>query len=389
MELNFPRFSPIMSMKGLKGKSPSKRAVGNLLASDRFLECENMPENANIDWDSLTFSMTKTDFMYVAECQLGQPWQVGNIQPYGKLEIDPAAGVLNYGQGIFEGMKAHRSVEGNVVLFRPDENARRFQRGAARLGMPPVPESMFIDAVEQVVAANSCFIPPSGRGALYIRPVLWGTGPIMGVAPAPSYTFCVFVTPVGPYFKGGLSCIDLVISDEYHRAAPGGSGGVKAIGNYAPGMMPSKNAKKRGFAEVIYLDAVKHELIEEVGAANFFCVKNKKIYTPELTGTILPGITRDSIIQLAKYKGYEVVEGEVHASFAMQADEAFCCGTAAVISPIGSITQGDKEKVYLNREIGPLTRELYDSLTAIQSQKEEDVFSWLHKVPLEVPLNLA
>ena len=153
--------------------------------------------------------------------------------------------------------------------------------------------------------------------------------------------------------------------------------------------MPSKNAKKRGFAEVIYLDAVKHELIEEVGAANFFCVKDKKFHTPELTGTILPGITRDSIIQLAKYKGYEVVEEKVHASFAMQADEAFCCGTAAVISPIGSITQGDKEKVYLNREIGPLTRELYDSLTAIQSQKEEDVFSWLHEVPLEVPLNLA
>jgi Branched-chain amino acid aminotransferase/4-amino-4-deoxychorismate lyase len=197
-----------------------------------------------VDWDSLTFSLTKTDFMYVAKCDLGGVWQPGEILPYGNLEIDPAAGVLNYGQGIFEGMKAHRSVQDRIVLFRPEENARRFQRGADRLGMPPVPESVFLDAVEQIVQTNHKWIPPTGKGALYLRPVLWGTGPIMGVAPAPSYTFCVFCTPVGPYFKGGLSCINLMISEEFHRAAPGGSGGVKAIGNYAPGMMPSKNVQR-------------------------------------------------------------------------------------------------------------------------------------------------
>lgn len=345
------------------------------------------PENG-IDWDSLTFSLTQTDFMYVAECKLGEAWQPGEIRTYGKLEIDPAAGVLNYGQGIFEGMKAQRTVHDSVALFRPEENARRFQRGAARLGMPPVPESMFIDAVEQVVAANGNWIPPTGKGALYVRPVLWGTGPIMGVAPAPSYTFCVFVTPVGPYFKGGLSLIDLLISDEFHRAAPGGSGGVKAIGNYAPGMMPSKNAKKLGFAEVIYLDAVEHKYIEEVGAANFFCVKDGKLYSPELTGTILPGITSDSIIQIARHRGYEVERTKVSADFAMSADEAFCCGTAAVISPIGSITHGEVERVY-GEGVGKVTRELYNALTGVQTGLAKDPFGWSHKVDISLPLDLA
>ncbi|MBT3772251.1 MAG: branched-chain amino acid aminotransferase [Euryarchaeota archaeon] len=346
------------------------------------------PDN-NFDWDSLTFSLTKTEKMYVAECNQGDAWSPGNILPYGNLSIDPAAGVLNYGQGIFEGMKAQRTANNRVILFRPEENARRFQRGAARLGMPPVPESMFIDAVEQVVAANSSWIPPSGRGALYIRPVLWGTGPIMGVAPAPSYTFCVFATPVGPYFKGGLSAIDLLISEENHRAAPGGSGGVKAIGNYAPGMMPSKNAKKQGFAEVIYLDAVEHKYIEEVGAANYFCIKDNVLYTPELTGTILPGITRESIIMLARHRGYEVNETQVSAEFAMTADESFCCGTAAVISPIASITQGENKKVFGVGGVGVITRELYDALTNLQTEINEDPFGWLHEVNLNLALNIS
>ncbi|MED5350775.1 MAG: branched-chain amino acid aminotransferase [Candidatus Thermoplasmatota archaeon] len=342
-----------------------------------------------VDWDALTFSLTKTDFMYTSECDLGGVWRPGKIQPYGNLSIDPAAGVLNYGQGIFEGMKAQRTSKGRVVLFRPERNARRFQRGADRLGMPPVPETIFLDAVEQVVVANQRWIPPTGRGALYVRPVLWGTGAIMGVAPAPSYTFCVYVTPVGPYFKGGLSCIDLSISDEFHRAAPGGSGGVKAIGNYAPGMMPSKNVKKQGFAEVIYLDAVEHKYIEEVGAANFFCVKDGEIFTPELTGTILPGITRASVIELARSKGYIVHEEKVSASFAMDADEAFCCGTAAVISPIGSITHGQHKSEYNNGNLGEVTLDLYDALTGIQTEKTDDGFGWLHEVDLNLPLENA
>ena len=336
-----------------------------------------------IDWDAMTFSLTQTDWMYMSTCELGGTWSQGDMIPYGKFEIDPAAGVLNYGQGIFEGMKAHRTVQDRVIIFRVSENAARFQSGARRLGMPPVPESLFLHAVEQTVSSNGSWIPPSGKGALYIRPLLLGTGPIMGVAPAPEYTFLVYVSPVGPYFKGGLSSIDLIISDEYHRAAPGGSGGVKAIGNYAPGMMPSKEAKKAGFAEIIYLDAAHHNYIEEVGAANFFCVKDRKLYTPELTGTILPGITRDSIMQLARHRDYEVTEERVSVEFAMQADEAFCCGTAAVISPIGSITHGERKNTYLEGGVGPITRELYNALIGIQTELARDPFGWLHEVELE------
>ena len=308
----------------------------------------------DIDWDKLTFSLTPTDTMYIAETTGDEPWMPGDLRPYGNISISPAAGVLNYGQGLFEGMKAYRTDKDRVVFFRPDENARRMQRGADRLKMPPVPESIFIDAVEQVVQANIDWVPPMGRGAMYVRPLLMGSGPVLGVSPAPSYSFMVYVTPVGPYFKGGMRAIDLLISDEFHRAAPGGSGGVKAIGNYAPGMMPSKLAKAQGYAEIIYLDAK----------------------------TILPGITRDSIIALARHMGYEVVEEKVSAEFAMSADEAFCCGTAAVISPIGSITHADTKVTYGDGTPGTITKTLYDKLTGIQNETQDDMFGWLHEVPL-------
>ena len=337
--------------------------------------------NNKTDWDSLTFSLTPTDTMYLTETKQGDAWMPGDLRPYGNMSISPAAGVLNYGQGLFEGMKAYRTANDRVVFFRPEENARRMQRGADRLKMPPVPESIFIDAVEQVVAANLNWVPPMGKGALYVRPLLMGSGPVLGVAPAPSYTFLVYVTPVGPYFKGGVSAIDLLISEEYHRAAPGGSGGVKAIGNYAPGMMPSKKAKAAGFSEVIYLDAETHTCIEEVGAANFFCLKDGILYTPELTGTILPGITRDSIIKLARNNGMEVVETKVTAEFAMNADEAFCCGTAAVISPIGSITKGESKAVFGNGSPGSVTTSLYNQITGIQNETVNDQFGWLHEIP--------
>jgi len=335
-----------------------------------------------IDWDSMTFSLTPTDTMYITETGIDEPWMPGNLVPYGDMKISPAAGVLNYGQGLFEGMKAYRTSKGRVVFFRPEENARRMQRGADRLRMPPVPESVFIDAVEQCVQQNIRWLPPTGRGAMYVRPLLMGSGAVLGVAPAPSYRFLVYVTPVGPYFKGGVTAINLVISEEHHRAAPGGSGGVKAIGNYAPGMMPSNKSKSKGYAEVIYLDAETHTSIEEVGAANFFCVKDGVLYTPELTGTILPGITRNSLIKLARHNGIEVHETKVTAEFAMGADEAFCCGTAAVISPIGSITKGDVKAVYGNGSPGEMTTILYNKLVGIQNETEEDIFGWLHEIPM-------
>jgi branched-chain amino acid aminotransferase len=335
-----------------------------------------------IDWDSLTFSFTATDVMYRQVIPSGSEWSKGELLPFGDITISPAAGVLNYGQGIFEGMKAQRAEDGTIVLFRPKENAARFAKGAERLGMPPVPEEIFIDAVESVIRENERWVPPTGRGALYVRPVLWGSGAILGVAPAPEFTFMVYVCPVGPYFKGGMSPISLKVSDEFHRAAPGGSGGVKAIGNYAPGMMPSKMAKKNGYAEIIYLDAVEHRYVEEVGAANFFCVKDQVLFTPELTGTILPGITRDSIVQLARDSGYTVHEQKIDVEFAMKADEAFCAGTAAVISPIGSIEHGTNVAEYCNGEVGMITLELYQSLLDIQLRRAEDKHNWIHVVNL-------
>ena len=382
-----PSYGPSLLKKQRKVAKPSKsssNAAGILesptsMGKNAVGMVEEMSEE--IDWDSLTFSLTPTDTMYLTETTATEPWMPGSLRPYGPIQMSPAAGVLNYGQGLFEGMKAYRTSKGRVVFFRPEENARRMQRGADRLKMPPVPESVFIDAVEQCVQANLKWLPPTGKGAMYVRPLLMGSGPILGVAPAPSYTFLVYVTPVGPYFKGGVTAIDLLISEEHHRAAPGGSGGVKAIGNYAPGMMPSRKAKKAGYAEVIYLDAETHSFVEEVGAANFFCVKDGVLYTPELTGTILPGITRNSIIELARHNGIEVVETKVEATFAMTADEAFCCGTAAVISPIGSITKGETKATYGDGMPGEITQRLYNQLVGIQSEEEEDIFGWLHEVP--------
>ena len=334
----------------------------------------------DIDWDDLTFSFTETDRMYMATCKEGDEWEPGSMQDFQSLSLSPAAGVINYGQGLFEGMKAQYAADGNVVLFRPEHNARRARGGARRLGMPPVPEDMFLDAVKQTVRENIRWVPPMGKGALYVRPLLFGSGPILGVAPAPEFTFLIYVSPVGPYFKGGITPTSLRVSDEFHRAAPGGSGGGKAIGNYAPGMVPSKMAKKEGYSEIIYLDAVHHRYVEEVGAANFFCVKNGVISTPELTGTILPGVTRMSVIELARSKGYEVREEKVDVDYAMDADECFCVGTAAVISAIGRIEHGDKVVEYCGGEVGPISMELYEELTAIQQRREEDVFGWTQEL---------
>ncbi len=340
----------------------------------------NRDGDSELDWDSLTFSFTQTDRMYMATCKQGEEWQSGFMQDFQNLSLSPAAGVINYGQGLFEGMKAQYAEDGNVVLFRPRDNARRSREGARRLGMPPVPEEMFLNAVKMTVRENIRWVPPIGKGALYVRPLLFGSGAILGVAPAPEFTFLVYVSPVGPYFKGGITPTSLRVSDEFHRAAPGGSGGVKAIGNYAPGMVPSKMAKKEGYSEIIYLDAVNHKYIEEVGAANFFCVKNGIISTPELTGTILPGVTRASVMELAESKGYEVREEKIDVDYALDADECFCVGTAAVISSIGTIEHGDRVVEYCGGEVGPVAMEMYDYLTAIQQRRVPDQFNWTVEV---------
>jgi branched-chain amino acid aminotransferase len=331
-----------------------------------------------INFDELTFSATPTDYMYKATCKLNGSWEKTGIVPYGNLDAPASSCIYNYAQGIFEGMKAYRTANNKIVLFRPLENAKRFQRGATRLGMPPIPEFFFIDAIKEVVLANINWIPPYKKGTLYIRPLLLGTGSLLTLMPAPSYTFIVFVTPVGDYFKGKIKSVDLLISDKYHRAHPGGTGDVKTTGNYGGNFIPLQEAKEKGYSEILYLD-VNDRYIEEVGAANFFCIKDRILYTPELTGTILPGITRDSIMKIARSLGYEVKETKIDLNFVFAADEAFCCGTAAVISPIKSLTYKNKKVIY-QENVGAITLELYENLTAIQSQEKEDKFGWTYDI---------
>lgn len=341
----------------------------------------------DIRWDDLTFSLTPTAFMYVSTCQENSPWKPGKLEPFGNISISPAAGVLNYGQGIFEGLKAYCAKDGKkVLIFRPEANAERLADGCNRLCMPPVPKDIFLDAINQVVKANREYVPPYradkvAQGSLYLRPVVWGTGAILGVNAAPSYTFLVYASPVGPYFKGGLQPIKLLVTSQYHRAAPGGVGSVKTIGNYAAGLFPKHLAKDAGFSEVIYLDAVENKYVEETGAANFFCIRGNTIYTPELNGSILPGITRRSILQLATDKlKLKVSECRLPIEEAVQADEAFASGTAAIVSPIGQISYKDKLYEISHNQIGPLTQKIYKLLVDIQHGVERDTYGWMHEV---------
>ena len=337
-------------------------------------------EEKPMDWEGLDFSIRPSHAMFYAKIKKGEQWPRADLVPYEEIGIMPSAGVLNYGQGLFEGMKAYWSAAGNIVLFRPEDNAKRAQEGAKRLSLTPVPVEYFIDAVKRVVMANKHLIPPMGKGSLYIRPLLLGTGQILGVQSAPEHTFIVYVSPVGPYFKGGLTPIKLLVSRKYHRAVPGGTGNVKAIGNYAAGIKPSEEARSNGYAEVMYLDAIENIYIEEVGAANFFCVKDRIIYTPKLRGTILPGITRDSVITIARALGYKVFEKRISIDFAMQADEAFCTGTAAVVSPISSIVMEERIAIFNKGKVGPISTRLYQDLTAIQEQRADDPFGWVREI---------
>lgn len=329
-----------------------------------------------VDWDNLGFGYHETDYMFISKCGLDGDWDKGEIQPLGHLKLSPSAGVLNYGQGVFEGMKAYRTEDQRILLFRPEENAMRMIAGADRMCMPAVPVDYFVQAVKQIVLANKQWVPPPGKGSLYIRPLLLGSGSVLGLAPAPEYTFVIYVAPVGNYFKEGLSPINLKVETAYHRAAPGGTGGVKTVGNYASVLKTQLAAKKEGFSDVIYLDAVEKTYLEEVSSCNIFVVKGDKVATPQLKGTILPGITRKSIIELACRLGYKVEERPVSVDELQQADEVFCTGTAVVVSPVGSITFQGNRIQYSNDGVGTLSRELYTALTSIQMGKSDDTMSW-------------
>lgn len=335
----------------------------------------------NIDWQNLGFSYIKTDYRFVARWKDGA-WEKGELTTDNNLHINEGSTALHYGQQCFEGLKAYRCKDGSINLFRPDQNALRMQRSCDRLLMPQVPTEMFIDACKQVVKANEAWLAPYGTGAtLYLRPFVIGVGENIGVRTAPEFIFCVFCCPVGAYFKGGLAPSNFLVS-EYDRAAPAGTGAAKVGGNYAASLYPGKLAKEKSFADCIYLDPKSHRKIEEVGSANFFGITaDNKFITPD-SPSILPSITKYSLLYLAKARlGMEAVEGDVYIDQLSQFTEAGACGTAAVITPIGGIQHGENFHVfYSETEVGPVTKRLYDELVGIQFGDIEAPEGWIVKV---------
>lgn len=326
-----------------------------------------MEKIIDIEWSKLGFSYIKTDYRYISYWKDGK-WDEGTLTQDNRLHISEASTALHYGQQCFEGLKAYRTKDGKVQLFRPDRNAARMQDSCRRIMMPEFPIERFVDACKQVVKANEIYVPPYGSGAtLYLRPFLIGVGDNLGVRPAPEFIFSVFCSPVGPYFKGGMKPVNFSVSD-YDRAAPYGTGAAKVGGNYAGSLMPHEMAVKSGFADCIYLDPATHTKIEEVGAANFFGItKDNKFVTPK-SPSILPSITKYSLMQVAKdYLGMEVEERDVYIDKLDEFAEAGACGTAAVITPIGGIGYKGKLHVfYSETEVGPVTKKLYETLCGIQ-----------------------
>ncbi|HGC6788479.1 TPA: branched-chain amino acid aminotransferase [Streptococcus agalactiae] len=336
----------------------------------------------NLDWDNLGFAYRKLPFRYISHFKDGK-WDDGKLTDDATLHISESSPALHYGQQAFEGLKAYRTKDGSIQLFRPDQNAERLQRTADRLLIPHVPTDKFIAAVKSVVRANEEFVPPYGTGAtLYIRPLLIGVGDIIGVKPAEEYIFTVFAMPVGSYFKGGLTPTNFIVSKEYDRAAPNGTGAAKVGGNYAASLLPGKYAHEKQFSDVIYLDPATHTKIEEVGAANFFGITKDNQFITPLSPSILPSITKYSLLYLAKERfGMEAIEGDVFVDELDKFTEAGACGTAAVISPIGGIQNGDDFHVfYSETEVGPVTRKLYDELVGIQFGDVEAPEGWIYKV---------
>lgn len=336
----------------------------------------------NIDWENLGFDYLPTDKRFVANYKDGA-WDEGGLIDDANITMSECACVLQYAQTCFEGMKAYTTADGKVVIFRPDLNAKRMSDTCKRLEMPVFPEEKFVEAVAETVKANIDMVPPYGSGAsLYIRPFMFGCGPVIGVAPATEYQFRVFTTPVGPYFKGGAKPITLTVSD-YDRAAPHGTGHIKAGLNYAMSLYPTQEAHRNGFAENMYLDAATRTKVEETGGANFiFITKDGKLVTPK-SDTILPSITRRSIMYVAEHiLGMEVEQRDVLFSEVPDFAECGLCGTAAVISPVGKINDHGKEICFPSGmdEMGPTIKKLYDTLTGIQMGTIEAPEGWIYEV---------
>ncbi|KAK9740505.1 hypothetical protein RND81_03G040800 [Saponaria officinalis] len=380
--LGLPNMIPSLRMMSPSSKCTQQRDqyyYTSQAATSVYSSVGNDEEYADIDWDRIGFTLMPTDFMYVMKCSQDDNFREGRLNSFGNLELNPCAGVLNYGQGIFEGMKAIRREDGRVVLFRPDQNALRLKVGAERMCMPSPSVDQFIDAVKQTALANKRWIPPPGKGSLYMRPLLLGTGSILGLGPAPEYTFLTYASPVGNYFQEGTAALNLYVDTEYDRASRGGTGGIKTISNYGPALKPLMRAKSRGFSDVLYLDSVNGKYIEEVSSCNVFLVKENTISTPPAIGTILPGITRKSIIEIARDLGYAVEERPITIDELLSADEVFGTGTAVVVAPVGSITyQG--ERVEFKTDDSSVCKKLLSTYKGIQSGLIDDKKGWIMEI---------
>ncbi len=337
------------------------------------------------DFNKLGFGKYFTDHMLIMDYENGA-WKQPEIVPYAPFSLDPSTAVLHYGQGIFEGLKAYKNKEGKITLFRPTANFERMNRSAARLCMPTFDEKLVLDALVELVKIDADWIPTNPGTSLYIRPTMIATDPQLGVHPSHTYRFYIILSPVGSYYANGLQPTKILIEDHYVRASLGGTGEAKCMGNYAASLLAAGVAESKGFEQVLWLDGAERKYIEEVGAMNMFFVLGDTVVTPALVGSILPGITRNSVLAILRADGYKVEERRVSADEIIKAyhsgelKEAFGTGTAAVISPVGLLGYKD-EKMLINKgEMGKISKYLYDKLTGIQNSTISDPFGWVYIV---------
>ena len=337
------------------------------------------------------FGQTFTDHMVSIEWTEEDGWHDAQVRPYGPISLDPATSVLHYGQAIFEGLKAYRHEDGSITTFRPEQNAARFQHSAHRLAMPELPEETFIEAIKQLVTVDQDWVPAAGgEAALYLRPFMISTEPTLGVKPSSSYTFYLIASPAGAYFSGGIKPVSVWISKEYVRAAPGGTGDAKFAGNYAASLLAQAEAEEKGCDQVVWLDAIERKYIEEMGGMNLMFVEgsgdNAKLITPALSGSLLAGITRKSLLQVAQDLGYAPEERKItvddwrNGAESGQITETLACGTAAVITPVGRVLSADGEFTINNNEAGPITLQLRERLRGIQNGTVEDTHGWNYRL---------
>ena len=350
------------------------------------IERTQHPKQKPTDQTRLGFGNYYTDHMFLMNYDEGKGWHDPRIVPYGPIELDPAAMCLHYGQEVFEGLKAYRTEDGRILLFRPDRNMARLNSSNERLCIPAIDEAFAVEAIKKLVSVDQDWIPTAEGTSLYIRPFIFATEAQVGVHPAQELLFAIILSPVGAYYPEGLNPVKIYVEDKYDRAVRGGMGYTKTGGNYAASLKAQDEAEKVGYTQVLWLDGVERKYIEEVGTMNVFFVIDDEIVTPELQGSILPGVTRMSCIELLKKQGYKVserrlsIEEVAEAADAGKLKEAFGSGTAAVISPIGELKWDEKVMTINNGEIGTISQHLYDTLTGIQWGKLPDPYGWTVEV---------